>query len=91
MCREAKAALRNYFFCREQELLKCHNQSAFYKYINRALSNSALPIKLTDSFGNIVSPGIDTANIFNTEFADNFFLIDAPPISHNSSERPAHL
>ena len=44
-----------------------------------------LSCNLTDSFGNIVSPGIDTANIFNTEFVDNFSPIDAPPISHDSS------
>ena len=80
-----KSALRNYVSRREQELHKCHNQSALYKYINCACGNRALPIKLTNSFGNIVSPGIDTANIFNTEFADNFLPIDAPPISHDSS------
>ena len=85
MCREAKSALCNYISRREQELSKCRHQSASYKYINRAFSNSALLFKLTDSFGNIVNPGIDTANIFNTEFADNFSLIDAPQISHDSS------
>ena len=85
VCREAKSALSNHVSRREQELPICHNQSAFYKYINRAFSNRALPSKLTDSFGNIVSPGIDTANIFNMKFADNFSPIDAPPISHDSS------
>ena len=44
-----------------------------------------MPIKLTDSFGNIVSPGIDTAKIFYTKFADNFSPINAPPISHDPS------
>ena len=85
VCGEAKSAFRDYVSRREQELLKCHNQSAFYKYINRAISNRTLPVKLTDSSGNIVSPGIDTANIFNMEFAGNFSLINAPPISHDSS------
>ena len=85
MCREAKSTVRNYVFRREQELLQRHNQSAFYKYINGAISNRALHVKLTDSSGNIVSHGIDTANIFNKELAGNFSPIDAPPILHDSS------
>ena len=85
VCREAKSALRNYASRREQEILKRHNQSAFYKYINRAISNLALPVKLTDSSGNIVRPEIDTANIFNMEFADDFSPINTPPISRDSS------
>ena len=91
MCREAKLALCNYVSCREQKLLKCHNQSAFYKYINRAFSNRALSVKLTDSFGNIVSPGIDNADIFNMEFAGNFSPIEAPRISHDSSKHQFNI
>ena len=83
--REAKSALRNYVSHRKQELLKCHNQSAFNKYINRAICIRALPVKLTDSSGNVVNPGIYTANIFNMEFTGNFSPIDALPVSHDSS------
>ena len=85
VCREAKSALRNYVSRREQELLKCHNQSTSYKFINRAISNHALPVNLTDSSGNIVNTGIDTANIFIMEFVGNFSPIDVLPISHELS------
>ena len=58
VCREAKSALRDYVSRREHLLLKCQNQSAFYKCINRAISNRASPVKLIDLSDNIVSPGI---------------------------------
>ena len=31
-----------------------------------------VPIRLTNSLGDIISAGLDTANTFNQEFASNF-------------------
>ena len=50
---------------REEELLNCRNHAEFYKYLNKSMGKPIMPIQLTNSLGDIISAGLDSANAFN--------------------------
>ena len=72
-CEEVKSVLGTYVFHCEEELLNCRNQAEFYKCLNKSIGKSIMSIQLTNSLGDIINTGLDTANAFNQEFVSNCF------------------
>ena len=87
-CKEVKSVLHTYVSHREEEFINCWNQAKFYKYLNKSIGKPIMPIQLTNSLGDIISAGLDTANAFNQEFASNFLSAEIfTPVTNDSFER----
>ena len=64
-----KKLIFKYELKREQKIIDCNNIGAFYKFINRKLSNKQGVGALHDQDGNIVTGDIERANLLNNFFA----------------------
>ena len=69
---DCKEAITKYDIDRETKILNTNNLGAFYKFVNRKLSNTSGIPPLTDPAGNLIISDYDKSNLLNSYFQSVF-------------------